>query len=214
MTNKSIGKSTEKAGNRSGLGEFVLVAVLAGIGLWLLLGHVSMEVIGETVPGPLFMPTIVGISSLALAGLLTFDILIKPRRQPFGSDAPSPSSVSPDLLSDLGDLDKDNLAEETGRGRSTVDPGGEVGGASAEHEKTDWKTVILVFLIFAGVVLILPYAGWIITSSLLFFALAQVLGKSSWIFDLSLGFIMGSVTYFLFSVGLGISLPAGLIGGI
>lgn len=199
---------------RTHRGELVIVALLLAVGIWLLSGHATVNVIGETVPGPLFMPTLVGVASLGLAAALALDIFLNPRRAPFGSADPSPVTVSPDMLADFGGLDKDHLDEEVGP-RAAAGETGSAGTAGGEEgERTDWKTVSLVFLAFVAAIALLNVAGWVIASSLLFFALAQILGESPWGRDLAVSFIIGSVTYLVFGVALGLSLPAGIVGGI
>lgn len=192
-------------------GEFILVAVLAAIGLWLLAGRVNVEVIGDTLPGPLFMPTIVGVAALLLAALLSFDIVFQARKRHLADTGPNSPAVDPELLAELAGIE---TAEGTLPQEIFADPAESRTNAGPEEtERTDWKTVGLVFATFVAAIALLQSAGWILTASFLFFAMAQILGRNSWKIDLPISFIVGSITYLIFAIGLGISLPAGLIGG-
>lgn len=188
-------------------GEFVMVAVMALLALWMLSGHWTIDIIGETIPGPLFMPTLVGVLALIIAVALTIDILIKPRKAHDSSHNVS-QNVSTDLLDDLAGFEDSERKKDDAQEESTPPV------PSDDHIPTDWKTFGLVILCFVVTIIVLPYLGWTITSSLLFFTVSQILGKGSIIRDLAISFIIGSITYLIFAIVLGLNLPAGIFGGI
>lgn len=179
---------------KGGLSEFIMVAILAITGVVLLMGNVTVEIIGDTTPGPMFMPNIVGVLALILAVVLAIDILAKPKKghDAIHSDDPD---ISPDLLEDLGDIDP--------HATDTPTPG-----------LADWKCTAAAVVGFAALILLLPYLGWVITAGLLFFMVSVTLGGKNYVRDLAIGFIISSLTYLAFAVGLGLNLPSGLIGGI
>jgi putative tricarboxylic transport membrane protein len=78
---------------------------------------------------------------------------------------------------------------------------------------TDWSAVLWAaggFLLFA---LTLETLGWIIAGALLFWFVAKGFGSRRPIFDISLALLMSSAVYLAFSIGLGLSLPSGILGG-
>lgn len=209
MTTATKVKPDKTPAKRS-YGELVLAALLGLVGLWMLLGRSTIQVIGETIPGPLFLPTGVGIGCLVLAAVLAADVFAKPQRLRDSTHNTS-SNVSTDLLDDLGGIDEDERHISTLSDDADADlpPSAEVA-----NPPTDWKTWGAVVVAFVLTIAVLPYLGWILTSSLLFFAISQVLGGKNWARDLAISFIVGSVTYFIFALGLGLNLPAGFLGGI
>ena len=78
---------------------------------------------------------------------------------------------------------------------------------------TDWSAVLWTaggFLLFA---LTLETLGWIIAAALMFWFVAKGFGSRRPIFDVSLALLMSSAVYLAFSIGLGLSLPSGILGG-
>lgn len=78
---------------------------------------------------------------------------------------------------------------------------------------SDWSAVLWSaggFLVFA---LTLEILGWILAAALLFWAVARGFGSRRPLFDLSLALFMSSAIYLAFTVGLGLNLPSGILGG-
>lgn len=75
----------------------------------------------------------------------------------------------------------------------------------------DWRSVLLVSGIFLAFVAILQPLGWIVSASLLFFALAWALGAEHRVRAAIIGVVLGVATYLLFVKGLGVTLPGGVI---
>ncbi|SER81167.1 tripartite tricarboxylate transporter TctB family protein [Corynebacterium cystitidis] len=193
--NKRAESAQSTRERRAGLSEFAMVAILIVTGMILLSGHWTIEVIGETQPGPLFLPTIVGVSCLGLALALAFDLLVKPKRKPRDLLFRDETDISPDLLDDLGTIEEVELEDAV--------PG-----------LADWKSVAFAVIGFAAIVLLLPSLGWVIGAALLFFLISVMLGSRDFVRDLAIGFIVSSVTYLLFGVGLGLNLPTGFLGEV
>lgn len=93
------------------------------------------------------------------------------------------------------------------------------GGGDAEGEGSgeravgvDWRSfawVVGSFLVFA---FLLGILGWIIAAALLFTGIARGFGQRSWLFALLVGLTISSLTYIAFDMGLGLSLPSGILG--
>jgi len=72
---------------------------------------------------------------------------------------------------------------------------------------TSWRTVLLVTLAFASLIVVIPLAGWPIAVTVLFAGASLTLGASRWWHALVLGAALGVVTQLLFGELLGLSLP-------
>ncbi|UWX97368.1 tripartite tricarboxylate transporter TctB family protein [Arthrobacter zhaoxinii] len=78
---------------------------------------------------------------------------------------------------------------------------------------TDWSAVLWSaggFLLFA---LTLETLGWIIGAAVLFWFVAKGFGSRRPLFDVSFALLISSAIYLAFSVGLGLNLPSGILGG-
>ena len=73
-----------------------------------------------------------------------------------------------------------------------------------------WAVVVFGFLAFA---LTLEVLGWILAAALLFWAVARGFGSRRPLFDISLALLVSSAIYLAFTVGLGLTLPSGILGG-
>jgi putative tricarboxylic transport membrane protein len=81
-------------------------------------------------------------------------------------------------------------------------------------QPSDWRTLsILVGAFLANVVLIEP-AGWVISSSILFWGTAYALGSRHYVRDLAIAVALALATFYGFAIGLGLNLPAGILTGI
>lgn len=88
-----------------------------------------------------------------------------------------------------------------------------------DHSGRSWRThsdpVALAwagggFLAFS---LLLPWLGWILAGALLFWCVARGFGSRRPGFDAILALFMSSLAYLAFDVGLGLTLPSGILGG-
>ncbi|WP_043618476.1 tripartite tricarboxylate transporter TctB family protein [Nonomuraea candida] len=79
---------------------------------------------------------------------------------------------------------------------------------------TDWRSLLLVSGIFLAFAALLNVLGWVIGSSLLFFGLSVALGAEHKLRAAGIAVVLGVATYLLFVEGLGVTLPAGPLGGV
>lgn len=83
----------------------------------------------------------------------------------------------------------------------------------APAESVDARAVATAVGGVAGFILVLPWLGWILSATLLFVAVAHALGNRKPLTSLLIGLALASVVQIVFSGLLGISLPAGFVGG-
>ncbi|WP_345751673.1 tripartite tricarboxylate transporter TctB family protein [Microbacterium rhizophilus] len=76
-----------------------------------------------------------------------------------------------------------------------------------ESAGTSWRTVLLVVLSFASLLVTIPYAGWPIAVTIMFTGASLALGARSWWKALLIGAGLGVLTYLVFGQVLGLSLP-------
>jgi len=88
-----------------------------------------------------------------------------------------------------------------------------------DEARTSWRTVVLLALSFASLMVVIPLLGWPAAVVVLFTGAALALGSSSWWKALLIGAALGIVTQLLFGTVLGLSLPPfgtflpGVLGG-
>lgn len=194
-----------KPGFGSGRSEFVVVALLFAVAIFLTVGTVSMQVQGKSAPGPQFFPVLVCIVLYVAATLLAIQIIRSPR-VPDNSIHPGKGQFSADMLHDLGHLGK--AEDEACEGEAPQNP------AKTWKTYSDWRTVGLLFAGVVGFVLLLNPLGWIISAAMLFWVVAYALGSRRPVFDIGVGLLFSSITQLAFGAGLGLSLPSGIVGGI
>jgi putative tricarboxylic transport membrane protein len=93
--------------------------------------------------------------------------------------------------------------------RSDGDPAGR---AAAEPPVRRWRSLALAVGTFAAFVLVLDLLGWLISGALLFWGLATSLGSRRPVFDLAIALIVSSTVQLVFSAGLHLYLPVGILG--
>jgi putative tricarboxylic transport membrane protein len=81
-------------------------------------------------------------------------------------------------------------------------------------EASDWRTVLLLAGAFLLNVALVERAGWVISGAVLFFGSAYALGSRHLVRDPLIAVALSVGSYYLFAVGLGIGLPAGVLEGI
>ncbi len=79
---------------------------------------------------------------------------------------------------------------------------------------TDWRTVGLLGLALLAYLVLIERAGFIIASATLFVTAAFAMGSRRLARDIAIGIVMAAILYLVFSRGLGLSLPAGVLAGI
>ncbi|WP_460795120.1 tripartite tricarboxylate transporter TctB family protein [Microbacterium sp. GXF0217] len=73
--------------------------------------------------------------------------------------------------------------------------------------RTSWKTVLLLVVSFASLMLVIPLLGWPAAVAVLFSGAALALGAARWWMALIIGAALGILTQVLFGTLLGLSLP-------
>jgi putative tricarboxylic transport membrane protein len=79
---------------------------------------------------------------------------------------------------------------------------------------SDWRTVLLLVAAFLANVVLMQPVGWWFSGAVLFWGCAYALGSRRYVLDAVLAFALSFGTYYVFAVGLGIFLPAGVLQGI
>lgn len=82
----------------------------------------------------------------------------------------------------------------------------------AEAPVRRWRSLLLAVGTLVAFVLLLDPVGWVIAGTLLFWGLTTALGSRRPVFDLAVALIMSSVIQLVFSAGLGLYLPVGVMG--
>ena len=78
----------------------------------------------------------------------------------------------------------------------------------------DWKTVLPLAGAFIANILLIDWAGWVISGTVLFWGSVWALGSRHYIRDPLISVAISLLTFYGFYLGLGIALPAGLLEGI
>ncbi|MCX5046185.1 tripartite tricarboxylate transporter TctB family protein [Aldersonia sp. NBC_00410] len=81
-------------------------------------------------------------------------------------------------------------------------------------EPSDWRTVGQLVAIFVATILLIDSLGWAITGTFLFAGAATVLGSKHYVRNIAIGAVLAFGSFYIFYVGLGIPLPAGILDGI
>jgi putative tricarboxylic transport membrane protein len=103
------------------------------------------------------------------------------------------------------------LALDVKRGGRGEPEGGEdieLGGG------TDWRTVALLAAAFLSNAFLIEPLGWPISGAILFWGSAFALGSRHYVRDAAIALVLGVGSWYLFVLGLGISLPVGVLKGI
>jgi putative tricarboxylic transport membrane protein len=79
---------------------------------------------------------------------------------------------------------------------------------------SDWRTVLLLVGAFLANVVLIERVGFPISGAVLFWGAAYALGSRHFLRDPLIAVVLSVVTYLIFSRGLGIGLPAGVLEGV
>jgi putative tricarboxylic transport membrane protein len=79
---------------------------------------------------------------------------------------------------------------------------------------SDWRTLLLLVAAFLANVVLMEPVGWWFSGAVLFWGCTFALGSRHYVRDAVLAFALSFLTYYVFAVGLGIFLPAGVLQGI
>ena len=79
---------------------------------------------------------------------------------------------------------------------------------------SDWRTIALLAAAFVANALLIEPLGWPISGAILFWGSAFALGSRHYVRDAIIALVLGVGSWYLFVLGLGISLPVGILRGI
>jgi putative tricarboxylic transport membrane protein len=79
---------------------------------------------------------------------------------------------------------------------------------------TDWRTVGLLAAAFLSNAFLIEPLGWPLSGAILFWGCAFALGSRHYVRDAAIALVLGVGSWYLFVLGLGISLPVGVLEGI
>lgn len=226
--------------------ELIVVVLLAAVGIVLLVGSTTMNVLGEDVIGPQFVPVVLGVLLLLAAALLAVDVIRHPEQPRDLEQDEFEGNFSADMLHDISGLaepgtpgaptavtgavsskdvaaavaaseiptDTPSDADAVVDADGVVDADAEAAAhaTAAKNPSSDLRTLGLVLLSMVGFVVILPYAGWVISAAALFWCMCRLLGSKRPFFDIGVSLLASSLIQLAFGGLLGLSLPA-LFGG-
>lgn len=190
----------------SGRSELIMPVLVAGLATWVAYETATMTVLGTSVPGPQFFPTIVCVLLFAVALVHAIQILRTPR-PPDPTDDAENADISSDLLGDLADATERGRRRIAGQNPQATLPTG-------WKTYTDWRTVGLVAGGIAAFILVLPVLGWVFSAAGLFWVVCKALGSKRPLFDLVISLVFASVIQLAFNAGLGLNLPSGFLEGL
>lgn len=202
--------------------ELLMVAFLGALGALLLIGSRTMDVLGDTLPGPTFFPVIVGVLVLLVALALLVDIVRNPEAPRDPEDEALRGDFSAEMLHDISGLPDPGTpgaptaitgAVDSAEVAAALDAAEREAGTSARNPASDLKTLGLALLAMVVFVTVLPYAGWVLSAAALFWCIARLLGSRRPVLDIGIALLMSSVVQLIFGGILGLSLPAFLSGG-
>jgi putative tricarboxylic transport membrane protein len=103
------------------------------------------------------------------------------------------------------------LAVDVLRGGRGEPEGGEDVDLTA---RSDWRTVLMLAAAFTANALLIEPVGWWFSGAVLFWGAAFALGSRHYVRDAVLAFALSFGTFYLFALGLGTTLPPGILRGI
>lgn len=188
----------------TGRSELIVVAGVLALATALLIGTVTMQVpSGTAFPGPQFFPTLVTVFLYGVGVALAVDVLRTSRRSHVADD---PTEISNEMLEDLGAIDDTSEIRIVSPEDAVV--------PDDTRSAIDWRTLGITVAGLAGFILVLPFAGWIVSAAALFWVIAWAFGSKRPLFDIGIAVILSSLVQLAFGAGLGLSLPAGFLEGI
>ncbi len=103
------------------------------------------------------------------------------------------------------------LAIDVLRGDVARPDGGEDAEDADPTLPTDWVTVAIIGAALLAYLFLIERAGFVVASTVLFFGAAFGMGSRHYIRDLAIGLTLSLATYFLFTDGLSLRLPEGIL---
>ncbi|WP_435111575.1 tripartite tricarboxylate transporter TctB family protein [Nocardiopsis synnemataformans] len=178
-----------------GRSEIFVGLLTIGIGVFVGVQTLTMHVPDNSAsPGPQLFPAIVAALMLVLGAALIVQVVLRPAAPEQAQEGPDPSDGAAGVVGDLVE----------GRGPAVSAP--------AAH--SDWRavgTVLGAVVLFA---LLLQPVGWLLSGALLFFGVTWAFGGRRPLFEAAVALAYSSVVQLAFVGGLGLNLPAGILGGV
>lgn len=162
--------------------------LLLGFAAFMVISMLGMEVSDNVdFPGPRFFPAVIA-GGMIILGLADLAMVLRQLRQPITAH-----SVQNTTFRD-------------------GDPADEV------HEdavsKLDLFSLVWCLAGFIVFTFALNFLGWILAAGLLFWCVAHAFGAKRHLHSAVVGLTLSSLTYLAFSLGLGLPLPTGFLGGV
>ena len=175
-------------------GVLIVAGVLLTIAGLLIYGNLTMKTSGTTAFGPQTFPWIVAGICLLAATLIVIEVIRHPR--------PVPSVPEQDAFSGVSvghDPFDETLAPQLKAEAAEVPAG------------INWVKLGTALGALVGFTVILETVGWLLSATLLFWAMSVALGGRRHVPALIMGLGLASVIQVVFSGMLGMTLPAGLL---
>jgi putative tricarboxylic transport membrane protein len=80
--------------------------------------------------------------------------------------------------------------------------------------RSDWRTVLMLAAAFVANALLIEPLGWPVSGAILFWGSAFALGSRHYVRDAAIAIVLSVGSWYLFVLGLGTSLPVGILEGI
>lgn len=81
-------------------------------------------------------------------------------------------------------------------------------------QPSDWRTIVPLAGAFVANILLINWAGWVVSGTVLFWGSVMALGSRHYVRDGLISLALALFTFYGFYLGLGIPLPAGWLEGI
>jgi putative tricarboxylic transport membrane protein len=176
-----------------GRSEIFVGLLTIGIGVFVGVQTLTMHVPDNSAsPGPQLFPAIVAVLMLVLGAALVVQVALRPA-------APEPEGT-------------DHSGGDAGVVGDLVEGRGPAAGAPAAH--SDWRAVGTVLGSVVLFALLLQPVGWLLSGALLFFGVTWAFGGRRPLFEAAVALAYSSVVQLAFVGGLGLNLPAGILGGV
>ncbi|MGO1949124.1 MAG: tripartite tricarboxylate transporter TctB family protein [Mycobacteriaceae bacterium] len=176
------------SGKRSfmtGRGSLYLAGVLALFTGYIAYGIITMDVPESAqAPGPKFYPTLLVVAT----SLIIIGLVISALRNP---DIEEGDTL---YIPPVGENRSESMIQST--------------------DKPDTRNLIVAMASFLVFALILEPVGWILSAALLFWVLTLTFNAKKPLFKLAVGLVVSCAIQVAFSNGLGLALPAGILGGV
>lgn len=210
MSTHTTTRPTPARGFLRARSELVLVAIVVAIATVLIAGSLTMTVLGESTPGPQFVPMGLGVMLLVIAAVLAIDTIRNPEADAAGT-APDRANFSSDMLHDLADMDE---SDDTVHRVGDAELDASTGEQKAYATRSDWRTLGTVLVAVVAFVLLLQLIGWVFSSAALFWVICRALGSKKPVNDIWVSLLVASLIQLIFGGLLGLSLPVGFLGGL